>query len=89
MTPFALRLPDYVMEQAKAASSEDRVSINQLLISFISEGLGHRSGLKMIRDRAGRADIEAAVALLDMQIPDVAPDVGDEVGGEVLEHGQR
>jgi hypothetical protein len=88
MTPFALRLPDHVMEQAKAASAEDRVSINQLLMSFISEGLGHRSGLRMIRDRASRAEIDAAV-LLDSQIPNVTPDAGDEVEGETMLLGRR
>lgn len=79
MTSFALRLPDHIMEQAKAASTEDNISINQMLVSFIAEGLGHRRGLKMIKERAARADVKAALAILDSAVPDVPPDADDEL----------
>jgi hypothetical protein len=65
------------MDQAKAAAAEDRTSVNQLLLAFIAEGLGHRRGLKMIKERAGRANLEAALAILD-RAPNVAPEPGDE-----------
>ena len=77
MSNFALRLPEHVMTQAKSAADEDKVSVNQLLVAFIAEGLGHRRGLKEIRARADRADIGAALALLD-QVPDVPAEPGDE-----------
>lgn len=79
MTSFALRLPDHVMEQAKTASAEDKVSINQMLVSFIAEGLGQRRGLKMMKERAARADVTAALTILDTFVPDVPPDTGDEL----------
>ena len=69
MTSFALRVPDHVMEQAKAAASEDRVSINQMLVAIIADGLGHRRGVKMMRERAARADADAALAILE-RVPD-------------------
>jgi hypothetical protein len=78
MTSFALRVPDHIMEQAKMAAAEDKVSVNQIFVSFIAEGLGHRRGLKMMRDRAARADVDAALAIL-AKAPDVAPDPGDEI----------
>lgn len=78
MTNFALRVPDHVMEQAKAAANEDHVSINQILVSFIAEGLGHRRGLKMMRERAARANVDTALAILE-KAPDVPPEPGDEV----------
>ena len=78
MTSFALRVPDHIMEQAKEAAAEDKVSINQILVSFIAEGLGHRRGLKTMRDRASRADMGAVLAILD-KIPDVPSEPGDEV----------
>ena len=34
--------PDHIMEQAKMAAAEDKVSVNQIFVSFIAEGLGHR-----------------------------------------------
>ena len=69
MTSFALRVPDHVMEQAKEAASEDRVSINQMLVAIIADGLGHRRGVKMMRERAARADAGAALAILQ-RVPD-------------------
>ena len=77
MTGFALRLPQHVLDQAKAAAIEDNVSVNQLLTAFIAEGIGHRRGLKMIRERAARANVGAALAVLD-RVPDCPPDAGDE-----------
>ncbi|MGU3360617.1 hypothetical protein ACLBWX_09810 [Methylobacterium sp. M6A4_1b] len=78
MPNFALRLPDHVMSQAKTAADEDNVSINQLLVAFIAEGLGHRRGLKALQARAGRADVDAALALLD-GAPDVPPEPRDRM----------
>jgi hypothetical protein len=77
MTTFPLRLPETVMAQARAAAEEDHVSINQMLTALIAEGMGHRRGLKNIRDRAARANAQAALAILD-RAPDMPPDEGDE-----------
>jgi len=82
MTNFALRIPDHIMEQAKAASLEDNISVNQMLASFIAEGLGHRRALKTMKDRAARADVDAALEILDIVAPDVPPDAGDELQAE-------
>jgi len=78
MTAFQLRLPEQILEQAKAAASEEKTSVNQLLLSYIAEGLGHRRGLKMMRERASRADPAAVLAILD-RVPDVPPERGDEL----------
>lgn len=60
MTSFALRLPEHLLEEAKAAAAEDKISTNQLLVAFIADGIGQRRGLRMMRDRAARADVPAA-----------------------------
>lgn len=65
MSQFALRVPDHILEQARIAAREDNISMNQLLSALIAEGLGHRRGLRMMRQRARRADPEAALRLLD------------------------
>lgn len=78
MTTYSLRLPEHIMAQAREAAADDGVSVNHLLTAFVAEGLGQRRGLAMIRERAARADIDAAIALLD-RVPDVPPDSGDEV----------
>ena len=78
MTAFQLRMPEHIMEQAKIAAAEDRTSVNQLLLAYIAEGLGHRRGLKMMKERAARADPQALLAIID-RVPDVPPARGDEV----------
>jgi hypothetical protein len=78
MTSYALRLPDHIYEQAKAAADEDKVSINQMFVSFIAEGLGHRRALRSMRERAARANVPAALAVLD-RAADVPPEAGDEI----------
>jgi hypothetical protein len=66
------------MEQARTAANEDKVSINQLLLSFIAEGLGLRKGLKMMRQRAARGDPERALAVLE-SLRGLPPEPGDEM----------
>lgn len=77
VTSFPLRMPDHVLAQAREAAREDNTSVNQLLTSFIAQGLGQRQGLRMMHERAARADVDAVLAMLD-QAPDVPPDEGDE-----------
>ncbi len=77
MSGFALRVPDHILAQAKAAAAEDQVPINQLLVALILEGLGHRRGLLDLRQRAARANVTDALHILD-GAPDVPPDEGDE-----------
>ena len=81
MTQFPLRVPDHIMEQARAAANEDNVSINQLMLSFVAEGLGHRRGLRMMQERAARADPEKALAILE-KIEGLPPEPGDEMPDE-------
>jgi len=78
VTAFQLRLPDHIMEQAKAAAAEDRTSVNQLLLAFIAEGLGQRRALTMMRERANGANVEAALAILD-RAPDIESEPDDRL----------
>ena len=78
MSGFALRVPEHILTQAKEAAAEEHVSINQLLVALISEGLGHRRGLLDLQQRAARGDVAAALRILD-HAPDVSPDEGDEL----------
>lgn len=83
MNSFALRVPDDVLEQARVAAEEDQTSVDQLLTSLIAHGLGQRHGLKMMRDRASRADVAAVIAMLDGS-PDAPPEAGDELPARTL-----
>lgn len=85
MSGFALRVPDHILAQAKAAAVEEHVSVNQLLVALIAEGLGHRRGLRDLQKRAARADVAAALHILD-EAPDVPPDAGDEMSEAKTDH---
>jgi hypothetical protein len=61
---YALRLPDHVMEQAKAVAEAQGTSLNQLFTSYIAYGLGQHRAFETIRERAARADVPAVLALL-------------------------
>lgn len=76
MSGFALRVPEHILAQARAAAAEEQVSINQLMVALISQGLGHRQGLRDLQKRAARADVASALRLLS-NAPDVAPEFGD------------
>jgi len=79
MKAFPLRMPDHIMEQAREASEQENTSINQLLLSLVAEGLGHRRAVLDMRRRAAKGDPEAALHILNTVVPDVAPDEGDEL----------
>jgi pyruvate/2-oxoglutarate dehydrogenase complex dihydrolipoamide acyltransferase (E2) component len=78
MGTYPLRLADHLMEEAKSAAAEDNVSLNQLLATFIADGIGHRRAVLDLKRRAARANPQAALEIL-ARAPKVAPDPGDEV----------
>lgn len=84
MSAFALRLPDHIMQQVKEASEEDNTSMNQMLVAFIAESIGHRRGLRIMQERAARADVAHALAILD-SVPDVEPDENDRLDDQSSE----
>ncbi len=75
---YALRLPDHVMEQAKAVAAAQGTSLNQLFTSFIAHGLGQHQAFETIRRRAEQANVPAVLELL-AQTPDVPAAEGDEM----------
>ena len=78
MTQYPLRVPDYLMEQARIAAQEEKVSINQLLVTFIAEGIGQRKAWRSIRQRAEKGDPSAAIEILE-SLNGQEPESGDEM----------
>jgi hypothetical protein len=78
MTQYPLRIPEHIMSQVREAAQEEDVSVNQMFLTFISEGVGHRRALKTLRDRAARGNPEEALAILH-GLPVYAPEPGDEM----------
>jgi hypothetical protein len=78
MGQYPLRVPDYILDQARKAAEEDNVSVNQFLGALIAEGLGHRRAVRSLRERGERGDPAAALAILD-QIEGDDTEPGDEL----------
>lgn len=87
MTQYPLRMPDYLMDQAREAAEQENISLNQMLLSFIAEGIGHRRALKTLEERASCGDPDKALAILE-GLPSLPPEAGDEMPA-VRTHGQR
>jgi len=77
MTNYPLRLPDHVMAEARALAARSGTSLNQFLSTLIAERVGEMKALAYIEERAGRADVQAALDFLG-RVPDRAPMAGDE-----------
>lgn len=78
MTQYPLRVPDYLMDQVREAAEQEKVSLNQMLLSFIAEGVGHRSALKELQQRAARGNPEEALAILE-GLRSLSPEPDDEL----------
>jgi len=73
----AFELPENLIEQARSAAVEDGVSFDNMLISLVASGLDRWRGMKMMMERASRADPGAIMTVLG-KVPDVQPEPGDE-----------
>ncbi len=78
MASVALQIPDAVMQQAQDAAAEKGISLDQMLLGLITDGVDQQRRFRVMRERAARADVAAALAILD-RAPDVRPDPGDDI----------
>ncbi len=78
MSNYPLRLPETLMEDARAMAKAQGVSINQFLATVIAERVGQLKALNHVSARIARADPAMARAVLAL-IPDRPPMEGDEM----------
>jgi len=78
MSNYPLRLPEGLLDQARALAQSEGVSINQFLSTLIAERIGELKALHHVRARIARAD-RAKVAVVLGRVPDQAPLDGDEM----------
>lgn len=72
MSTLSLRLPDSTHRRLKEWAKKDKVSVNQLIASAVTEKLAALSTLDYLEERARRGDRARFDAVL-AQVPDVAP----------------
>ena len=78
---FALRLPPSLMEDVKALSALDSVSINQFVVQAVAERVAMLRDRGYLAGRAARAVPGAMARILEKAGTDVAIP-GDELPGE-------
>ena len=73
-----VRIPDEVMSEVEAVAHERGIEVADLVSGLVVDGVAMHRGAAMLEERAGRGDLEAALAVL-RKVPRVAPDKGDEM----------
>ncbi len=75
---FALRLQTSLLEEAKKLAAHEGVALNQLINVAVAEKLSALRTESFFEERATRADIFKARAILQMAGRDNDPEPGDE-----------
>lgn len=78
MTTIEAKVPEPVMEQARALAARERISVEQLISLAVTQSVGvwsHESYAAHRAQGASRAAFEEALA----EVPDAPPMPGDEL----------
>lgn len=78
MSKVSLRLPDSLHKRARVLASEDGVSINHFITLALAEKVAVLENVGYLQERAGRGDIDAALAVLD-KAADQEPGAEDRI----------
>jgi hypothetical protein len=78
MSALSLRLPNSLHERARELAERKGISINQLVTSALAEKMSALMTEEFLETRARRG-IRSAFLRALRQIPDVAPDPGDDL----------
>ena len=78
MSNFALRIPESLLSSAKELAETDKTSLNQFFAIAIAEKVSSMKTAQFFADRGGRADPQAALAIL-AAAPRTAPAAEDRI----------
>ena len=78
---FALRLQPALLDEARKLAASEGVALNQLINVAVAEKLSALRTETYFAERAARADVAQALAILGKAGTGNAPVAGDEVGG--------
>jgi hypothetical protein len=81
---FALRLQPSLMDEARRFADEEGVALNQLINVAVAEKLSALRTERYISERAERADVPRAIAILKRAGAGRAPMKGDEIPGRAV-----
>ena len=76
---FALRLQPSLLEEARSLARSEGVALNQIINVALAEKLAAIRTTRFFVERASRANLDQAKAILDKAGRKNAPDPGDEL----------
>jgi HicB family len=76
---YALRLQNWLKTEAERLAKEQGTTLNQFINVAVAEKISALRTADFFRERAGRADIAAAIELLDRLGTDERPRPDDEL----------
>jgi hypothetical protein len=85
---YPLRLQTSLLEQARKLAAREGTSVNQFINTAVAEKIAALHTLQVLRDRAARANVAEAIALLE-RMGSEPPRPGDEIPDSVAEDAAR
>ena len=78
MSHYPLQLPDTLLKEIKRLAEENQVSIEQWLLSAVTEKIEAQKVVKLLQSYAQKADYNRFDEILK-SVPDTEPITGDEL----------
>lgn len=78
MSSLSVRLPDSIHREVRQLAKQDNVSINQFIVSAVTEKMAAFKTLDYLEERARHGSREKFLAALD-KVPDVEPEEKDRL----------
>jgi HicB family len=80
MSSYPLNLPDSLKQEAQLRAKRDGVSLNQWIATAVAEKVGSAKAVDFFSERAAGSDPTGKRLLgILRDVPDRAPDAGDEL----------
>lgn len=78
MSNLSLRLPDSLHRKVRELAEQDDISINQFIATAVAEKTAALLTVEYLEERGRRSDPKLVDRILG-RVPDVPPDLGDEL----------
>jgi hypothetical protein len=81
---FALRLQSSLLDEARKVAEDEGVALNQFINVAVAEKIAALKTSAYLAERAARADVDAALRILERSGTELSPEPGDEVTASQL-----
>jgi hypothetical protein len=86
MSPYALKLPEALLQEAQAVAQAEQISLDDFLLVAIAEKIAAARTAQYFRTRAARADPQACLAVLERIKQAAGPAIEGTIFSAVGDH---